>query len=89
MTGSIIPFIPTARLLEMLQERATPYGYVDLEAAVSTMQLEAGSRTSITPTTLHWNFPAAQMAAEELTKAARAFTLMHMAYLRCPADQHI
>jgi len=62
------PFYPDSKLLETLQTRATPYGYVDLKQRFH-QQLEAGYQNLYYPDDAHWNFPAAEMAAEALTGA--------------------
>jgi hypothetical protein len=62
------PFYPDSKLLETLQARATASGYVDLKQRFH-QQLEAGYQDLYYPDDAHWNFPAAQMAAEELTRA--------------------
>jgi len=64
----IHPFFPKSQTLEMLQARATPYGYVDLEKPFHE-KLESGFQDLYYPDDLHWNYPAAVIAAEELTKA--------------------
>lgn len=62
------PFYPYSPMLEKLQERATPDGYVDLKKLFH-QQLENGYQDLYYPDDLHWNYPAAEMAADELTKA--------------------
>jgi hypothetical protein len=64
----IHPFYPKSGTLDLLQARATPYGYVDLEKPFHQM-LEGGFQDLYYPDDLHWNYPAAVKAAEELTKA--------------------
>jgi hypothetical protein len=64
----IHPFYPKSGTLETLQARATPYGYVNL-AKVLHQKLESGYQDLYYPDDHHWNYPAAVMAAEELTKA--------------------
>jgi len=64
----IHPFYPKSQTLEMLRARATPYGYVDLEKPFHE-KLESGFLDLYYPDDLHWNYPAAEAAAEELTKA--------------------
>jgi len=64
----IQPFYPQSRTLEMLQARATAYGYVDLGKPFH-QKLESGFQDLYYPDDLHWNYPAAVTAAEELTKA--------------------
>lgn len=64
----IHPFYPKSRTLEMLREKATSYGYVDLEKPFHAM-LENGFQDLYYPDDLHWNYPAAQQAAQQLTKA--------------------
>ena len=58
-----------SKMLEMLQARATNTGYVDLKQPFH-QRLEQGYQNLYYPDDAHWNFPAAQMAAEELAKAA-------------------
>jgi hypothetical protein len=65
------PFYPDSRMLETLQDRAAASGYVDLKQRFHR-QLEAGYQDLYYPDDAHWNFPAAEMAAEELTKAEGA-----------------
>jgi hypothetical protein len=62
------PFYPDSKMLETLRDRATPYGYVDLKHVFHD-KLASGYRDLYYPDDAHWNFPAAQMAAEELTKS--------------------
>jgi hypothetical protein len=62
------PFYPRSRTLEMLRERATPFGYVDLGVPFH-QKLENGFQDLYYPDDLHWNYPAAVTAAEELTRA--------------------
>jgi len=64
----IHPFYPKSKTLEMLQARAAPYGYVDLGKPLH-QKLESGYQDLYYPDDLHWNYPAAVIAAEELTKA--------------------
>lgn len=65
------PFYPDSKMLETLQTRATSSGYVDLKQLFHR-QLEAGFQDLYYPDDAHWNFPAAQLAAEELAKAEAA-----------------
>ena len=65
------PFYPDSNLLGTLQGRAAGSGYVDLKQRFHR-QLEAGYRDLYYPDDAHWNFPAAEMAAEELTRAETA-----------------
>jgi len=65
------PFYPDSKLLETLQGRATASGYVDLKQRFHR-ELEAGYQDLYYPDDAHWNFPAAEMAAEELTRAENA-----------------
>jgi hypothetical protein len=62
------PFYPDSLLLETLQEQATPFGYVDLKQRFRA-ELRAGHRDLYYPDDEHWNFPAAEIAAEALTSA--------------------
>lgn len=62
------PFYPDSKLLEALQERATASGYVDVKQKFHR-ELEGGFQDLYYPDDSHWNYPAADMAAEELTKA--------------------
>ncbi len=62
------PFYPDSKLLETLQARATPFGYVDVKQRF-LRELAGGYRDLYFPDDAHWNFPAAQMAAEALTTA--------------------
>ena len=62
------PFYPDSKLLETLQARATPSGYVDLKQLFH-QKLADGYQDLYYPDDAHWNFPAAQIAAEQLTKA--------------------
>jgi hypothetical protein len=55
-------------LLEALQVRATPFGYVDLKQLFH-QELVAGYRDLYYPDDAHWNFSAAEMAARVLTNA--------------------
>jgi len=63
------PFYPDSKLLEALPGRAT--GYVDLKQRFHR-ELEAGYQDLYLPDDSHWTYPAAEMAAEELTKAEAA-----------------
>jgi hypothetical protein len=63
------PFYPDSKLLEALQGHAA--GYVDLKQRFHH-ELENGYQDLYLPDDSHWNFPAAEMAAEELTKAETA-----------------
>jgi hypothetical protein len=65
------PFYPDSKMLEALQARATPFGYVDLKQRFHR-ELAAGTRDLYFPDDAHWNFPAAEMAAEALTNADAA-----------------
>ena len=65
------PFYPSSPLLETLQSRATGSGYVDLKQRFHH-ELEGGFQDLYFPDDAHWNFPAAEMAAEELTRANNA-----------------
>lgn len=65
------PFYPDSKMLEMLQSRATPLGYVDLKQRFHE-ELAHGFRDLYFPDDAHWNFPAAQRAAEALTRANAA-----------------
>ncbi len=65
------PFYPDSKMLETLQARATASGYVDVKQRLHR-ELEGGYQDLYYPDDSHWNFPAAQMAAEELTKAEGA-----------------
>jgi hypothetical protein len=65
------PFYPDSKMLEALQARATPFGYVDLKQRFH-QELARGFRDLYFPDDAHWNFPAAQMAAEALTRASAA-----------------
>lgn len=65
------PFYPDSKMLETLQSRAAASGYVDLKQRFHR-QLEAGFQDLYYPDDAHWNFPAAEMAAEELTRAEGA-----------------
>ena len=62
------PFYPNSHLLETLQARATNSGYVDVRQILH-QQLVDGVQDLYYPDDAHWNFPAAQLAAEELVKA--------------------
>ena len=62
------PFYPDSKMLETLQARATPFGYVDLKQRFH-QELAGGFRDLYYPDDAHWNFSAAEMAAEALTKA--------------------
>lgn len=62
------PFYPDSKLLEALQEKARSYGYVDLKQPFH-QQLEKGVQDFYYPDDLHWNYPAAEITADELTKA--------------------
>ena len=62
------PYFPNSKMLETLQARATSFGYVDLKQHFH-QELADGYRDLYFPDDAHWNFPAAQMAAEALTKA--------------------
>jgi len=64
----IHPFYPYSGMLETLQARATPNGYVDLKKPFH-QKLEEGFQDLYYPDDLHWNYPAAEIAARELTKA--------------------
>jgi hypothetical protein len=64
----IHPFYPRSQTLDMLRARATPYGYVDLGLPLH-QKLEHGFQDLYYPDDLHWNYPAAETAATELTKA--------------------
>jgi hypothetical protein len=64
------PFYPDSKLLETLQDRAKGSGYVDLKQSFHQKLVE-GYQDLYYPDDAHWNFPAAQMAADELTKAER------------------
>ncbi len=59
------PFYPDSPLLKTLQQRATASGYVDLRQLFH-QKLEDGYQDLYYPDDAHWNFPTAQMAAEEL-----------------------
>jgi hypothetical protein len=61
------PFYPDSKLLETLRERASANGYVDLKQLFHA-KLAEGYQDLYYPDDAHWNFPAAQMAAEELMK---------------------
>jgi len=50
-----------------VQVRAKDSGYVDLKQ-VFHQKLADGYQDLYYPDDAHWNFPAAQMAAEELTR---------------------
>ena len=65
------PFYRDSKLLETLQGRAAASGYVDLKQRFHR-ELEAGFQDLYYPDDAHWNFSAAQMAAEELTNAEAA-----------------
>ena len=65
------PFYPESKLLETLQTRARDSGYVDVRQVLHE-QLEKGVQDLYYPDDEHWNFPAAQLAAEELAKAMQA-----------------
>jgi len=60
------PFFPDSKLLETLQGRAVPLGYVDLKQRFHR-ELAGGYRDLYYPDDAHWTFPAAKMAAEALT----------------------
>ena len=62
------PFYHDSKLLETLQTRATPMGYVDVKQRFHR-ELQTGYQDLYYADDAHWNFPAAEMAAEELTKA--------------------
>jgi hypothetical protein len=62
------PFFPKSKTLEMLRERAKPYGYIDLELPLH-QKLESGFQDLYYPDDLHWNYPAGVIAVDELTKA--------------------
>ena len=64
----IKPFYAKSKTLDMLQERAAPYGYVDLQAPFHE-KLEAGTKDFYLPDDLHWAFGAAQEAARVITQA--------------------
>jgi hypothetical protein len=64
----IHPFYPASHTLPMLREKATPYGYVDVDLPLH-QALEAGVRDLYFPDDLHWTYAAADLAAKELTKA--------------------
>ena len=61
------PFYPDSKLLETLQARGAA-GYVDVKKRFHG-ELENHYQDLYYPDDAHWNFPAAEMAAEELTKA--------------------
>ena len=63
------PFYPDSKLLEALQGHAA--GYVDLKQRFHR-ELEAGYQDLYLPDDSHWTYPAAEMAAEELTKGEAA-----------------
>jgi hypothetical protein len=65
------PFYPDSKLLETLQARALSFGYVDLKQRFHR-ELAAGRLDLYFPDDAHWNFPAAEMAAEALTNAEEA-----------------
>jgi hypothetical protein len=64
------PFYPDSQLLEALQARATASGYVDVKQRLHH-ELEGGYQDLYYPDDSHWNFPAAEMAADELAKAQK------------------
>jgi hypothetical protein len=64
----IHPFYPRSRTLEMLRARAAPYGYVDVAESLHR-KLESGYQDLYYPDDHHWNYPAAEIAAEKLTEA--------------------
>jgi hypothetical protein len=65
------PFYPDSKMLETLQARAASSGYVDLKQRFHR-ELAAGRLDLYFPDDAHWNFPAAEMAAEALTNAEQA-----------------
>jgi hypothetical protein len=64
----IHPFYPRSGTLEMLRARAAPCGYVDVGEPLH-QKLESGCQDLYYPDDHHWNYPAAVIAAEELTQA--------------------
>ena len=62
------PFYHDSKLLETLQARATDSGYVDVKQ-VFHEKLAEGYQDLYYPDDLHWNYPAAEMAAAELGRA--------------------
>jgi len=62
------PFYPKSPTLAVLRDRAAAYGYIDLETPFH-QTLESGFQDFYYPDDHHWNFPAAEEAAQELTKA--------------------
>jgi len=61
------PFYPDSKLLETLQARATGFGYVDLKQLFH-QKLADGYQDLYYPDDSHWNYPTAQMAANELLR---------------------
>ena len=62
------PFYPDSKMLDLLQDRATASGYVDVKRLFH-QKLTEGYQDLYYPDDDHWNFPAAQMAAAELVRA--------------------
>ncbi|HEV3272329.1 MAG TPA: hypothetical protein VGZ93_09135 [Candidatus Methylacidiphilales bacterium] len=62
------PFYSRSGTLKMLRERAAPFGYVDVGEPLHE-KLESGYQDLYYPDDHHWNYPAAVIAAEELTRA--------------------
>lgn len=64
------PFYPDSKMLETLQTRATSSGYVDLKH-IFHQRLTGGYQDLYYPDDAHWNYPAAEMAAEELINSQK------------------
>ncbi|MCE0521604.1 MAG: hypothetical protein LV480_01690 [Methylacidiphilales bacterium] len=64
----IHPFYPKSETLDLLQARAAPFGYIDTAHDLHRM-LEGGYQDLYYPDDHHWNYPAAEVVAEELTRA--------------------
>jgi hypothetical protein len=62
------PFYPKSQTLDLLQAQATPYGYIDASRDFHRM-LENGCQDLYYPDDHHWNYPAAEVVADELTRA--------------------
>jgi hypothetical protein len=69
------PFFPRSQTLDLLEQRAKPYGYVDLQKPFHDV-LQGGMQDLYYPDDLHWNFPAEQINADELTKAGAGPTTL-------------
>lgn len=65
------PFYPDSKLLETLREKGAESGYVDLKR-VFHEKLAAGCQDLYYPDDAHWNFPTAEIAAEQLIGAQSA-----------------